>query len=102
MSAALFRAQIAPAATLAAFEFDAKFVITSFNFTMLPKGKDLIGPFPVKNPGGCRLTGGGANTNVEKAMQMAHAGDRIFIEDIKAVGPDGQTRILNVISLLLN
>ncbi len=89
MSAALFRALIGPAAVLENFEFDAKFTIISFSYMMLPKGKDLIGPYTVQNRAGCRFSD---NKDVSKAQSMARAGDRIFLDDIKAVGPDGQTR----------
>jgi hypothetical protein len=100
ISAALFRAQIAPAARLDAFDFDAKFTIVSFSYMMLPKGKDILGPYVVNNRGGCRFTD---NQDVVKAMQRARAGDRVFIEEIKAVGPDGQTRTLpGSINLSLN
>ena len=102
MSASTFRAQIAPAAVLGNFEFDAKFTIISFSFTLIPKGKDLIGPYTVANRGGCRLQGQGENPSISKAMAMAHAGDKVVIEDIKAVGPDGQPRTLNTIFLTLN
>ncbi len=100
MEAAKFRIQIAPAAVLDAFDFDAKFKIISFAFSMLPKGKDYMGPFNVENRTlGCRF---GDNTNIRKAMEMARPGDKIFIEEIKAVGPDGTTRKLNSILLTLN
>ena len=102
MSAALFRAQIAPAAILDNFDFDAKFTIISFSFTLIPKGKDLIGPYQVANRAGCRLKGAGENANISKAMDMAKIGDKVVIEDIKAVGPDGQVRSLNTIFLTLN
>jgi len=102
MSAALFRVQIAPAAVLENFEFDAKFTIISFSYSALPKGKDIIGPFTVNNRGGCRLQGPGENPQIVKAMGMARAGDKIFIDDIKAVGPDGQVRSLGGLLITLN
>ncbi len=99
MSASTFRAQIAPAAVLKDFEFDTRFQIVSFSFYMLPKGKDIVGPYEVKNPLGCRFD---QNKDVEKAIKMAKAGDRIIIEEIKAVGPDKTPRKLNGILLTLN
>jgi gliding motility-associated protein GldM len=99
MSASIFRAQIAPAAVLKDFEFDAKFQIISFSFLMLPKGKDIVGPYDVKSQTGCRFD---QNSDVAKAIKMAKAGDRIFIEEIKAVGPDKVPRKLNSITLSLN
>ena len=99
MNAAVFRAQIAPTAVLDNFDFDAKFKIISFNMSMLPKGKDYQGPYPAADRNGCRFTG---QADIEKMMSMARAGDRVFIDEIKAVGPDGTVRKLNSIILLLN
>lgn len=99
MTAANFRIQIAPAATLKQFEFDAKFKIVSFSFSMLPKGKDYAGPFPVAAAAGTRFRD---NPSVEKLIGTARPGDRVFIEAIKAVGPDGTQRTLNPIVLTLN
>ena len=99
MSASTFRIQIAPAAVLQNFEFDARFQITSFNFSMQPKGKDYVGPYTAANRGGTRFMN---NDQIMKAMNTAKAGDKIFIEDIKAVGPDGQVRTLSPIILNLN
>lgn len=101
MSAALFRAQIAPQAALDNFDFDTKFVITAFTYSVLHKG-EIIGPYEVKNPAGCRLTGVGANTNIEKSMLQLKPNDRVFIDAIKAVGPDKQVRNLPPISFSLN
>jgi gliding motility-associated protein GldM len=102
MGASLFRAQIAPAAILENFEFDAKFTIISFSYSLIAKGRDLEGPYIVQNRAGCRLTGQGANPNIETSMKRAKAGDKVVIEDIKAVGPDGQVRSLGIIFFTLN
>jgi gliding motility-associated protein GldM len=100
MSAAEFRVQIAPAAVLAGFDFEAKFKITAFDFSMLPKGKDYQGPHHAENRAvGTRFSD---NANIPKLIQAARPGDRVFIEGIKAVGPDGTTRTLNPIVLTLN
>jgi hypothetical protein len=66
---------------------------------MLPKGKDMQGPYTVSNPAGCRFEG---NSNILKLMTLARPGDKIFIEDIKAVGPDKLPRPLSPILLSLN
>lgn len=103
MGASLFRVQIAPAAVLENFDFDAKFQIISFSYTRLPKkGGDLIGPYVIANRGGCRLQGQGANPNIEKDMLNARAGDKVFLDDIKAIGPDGTTRNLGTLLITLN
>ena len=90
--ASLWRVQIAPQAYLKDFDFEAKFTITSIQFSVLPKGGDYIGPFTINSPSGCRFTD---NSDVAKYMSRAKQGDKIFIEAIKAKGPDGQTRTLN-------
>jgi len=87
----VFKVQSGVIASLKNFEFDARFIVTSFSFSMLPKRAELIGPIPV--------TGAVFNSEVVKAMSRAKPGDKIFIEDIKARGPDGRTRPLNSITL---
>ena len=99
MPASSFRVQIAPAAVLENFIFDAKYTITHFSVSALPKGKDIQGPFEVTNQAGCRLTD---NANIKKLMEMSRPGDRIFIDEIKAIGPDKLPRSLPGISLILN
>ena len=97
-SAPTFRVQIAPAATLDNFDFDAKFKITHFEFMILPKGGDIQGPFAVDNKNGCRFTD---NQNITQVMARLKAQDRVFIDNIKAVGPDGQTRNIGSLTFLM-
>ncbi len=99
MPASTFRIQIAPSAILDNFEFNARFQITSFTFSMQPKGRDYVGPYTATNRGGTRFSD---NPLITKVMATAKAGDKIFIEDIKAVGPDGQTRNLGSMIFNLN
>ncbi|MDR3679629.1 MAG: gliding motility protein GldM [Flavipsychrobacter sp.] len=96
MSAATFRAQLGVVANLKNFDFDARFLVTSFQFAMLPKRGEYIGPYTV--------TGNlfASSTDVSKVKDRCKPGDRIFIEEIKAKGPDGRTRVLTPITLLLN
>jgi len=89
----IFKVQSGIIAALKNFEFDARFVVTSFSFSMLPKHAELIGPL---NVNGARFEG---NAEVVRAMGRAKPGDKVFIEDIKAKGPDGRTRSLNSITL---
>ncbi len=98
MAASTFRVQGGPAAVLKNFDFAARFQIISFSFMMLPKGKDLLGPYIVKNPTGCRFAD---NKDIVTGIKQAHAGDRVIIEDIKAIGPDNQPRKINSIVLSL-
>jgi gliding motility-associated protein GldM len=67
-------------AELAGFDFDAKFVVTSFEFTATVKGKGIQ---EVSNSN--NLTSG-----MVAAIQGAVAGTRIFISEVKAKGPDGR------------
>ena len=87
----VWRVQVAPVADLKDFDFQAKFVITSFQFSCSPKGGEYIGPFTVNSPSGCRF---GDNSDIAKYMSKAKSGDKVYIEGIKAKGPDGQTRTL--------
>ncbi|MBX2907051.1 MAG: gliding motility protein GldM [Taibaiella sp.] len=99
MNAGLFRVQIAPAAILENFDFDTRFIITAFEFSCLPKGRDIIGPYKVASSIGCRFTD---NADIKKAMPNLKAGDKVFIENIKAVGPDGKVRDLSPMVFSLN
>ncbi len=69
-------------AELAGFDFDAKFVVTSFEFTAAIKGKGIQ---EVSNSNS--LTPG-----MMSAIQSAVAGTRIFISEVKAKGPDGRVQ----------
>ncbi|MES2701389.1 MAG: gliding motility protein GldM [Bacteroidota bacterium] len=100
MPAGEFRIQIAPAAVLENFDFEARYKVVAFSFSMLPKGKDYQGPFPVENKTvGCRFSD---NPNITRLMSTARAGDRIFIESIKAIGPDNTVRNLPPLLFTLN
>ncbi|MCF8451253.1 MAG: hypothetical protein K9G49_15370, partial [Taibaiella sp.] len=99
MQASKFRIQIAPAATLEAFDFDAKFKIISFQYSMKPMGRDYVGPFTAEDRSGTRFS---TNKTIQSAIDGARPGDKVFIETIKAVGPDGTVRTLAPIILSLN
>jgi gliding motility-associated protein GldM len=75
------------------------FKVTAFEFSMLPKGRDMIGPFKTTSNIGCRFAD---KADIKKAMDMARPGDKIFIENIKAVGPDGKVRDLAPLVFSLN
>jgi hypothetical protein len=94
--AAVFRAQLGIVAVLENFDFEAKFNVTSFDFSYLQKRGEYQGPFAVK---GKIFT---AEANVNKYLAQAKAGDKIFIENIRAIGPDNRPRQLNNILLTLN
>lgn len=96
MSASLFRAQLGVIANLKYFDFDARFLVTSFQFGVSPKRGDYIGPYT------CNSALFSSNADVGKIIGRLKPGDRVFIDEIKAVGPDKRTRTLNPIALLLN
>lgn len=95
MPSNIFKAQIGIVAALENFDFDTRFIVTSFDFSMLPKRGELIGPFTVNSP---KFD---ANKQVTDAISRAKPGDKIFLENIRAVGPDKKGRALNTISLTL-
>ena len=99
MSAALFRNAIAPNAVLEKFEFEAKFVITEFSVSMLPRGQDYVPGMLCKKDGGARFSD---NADMLRYQAKCKPGDRIYIEGIKGVGPDKKVRALNPILLTLN
>ena len=90
-----FKVQRGIVASLKAFDFDARFIVTEFQFSMLPKRGELIGPFNVKGP----LFE--SNKQVQDAINRTKPGDKIFLEEIRAKGPDGRTRALTPVSLTL-
>jgi gliding motility-associated protein GldM len=96
MASNIFKAQLGVVAALDGFDFDARFQVTAFEFSMLPKRGELIGPFKVN---GARFD---QNKQVQDAINRSKPGDRIFIEEIRGVGPDKRNRALNTINLLLN
>jgi len=97
LGAAIFRAQAGIPAVLENFDFDTKFVVTSFDFSYLPKRGEYQGPFTVQGA----YFKGNAQVN-QYQTTLAKPGDKVFIENIRAVGPDKRTRLLNGITLTLN
>lgn len=85
-------AQVGVAADLENFDFDLKFRVTEFTVSASVQGfrKDAISKSY-------------KFTNEQKQIiRSLSKGQRLYIEDIKAVGPDGSTRSLPAIALLLN
>lgn len=99
MSTGKFKVAIAPEAILDKFEFDLKFQIISFTVSILPKGGDYVPGMVCNNPTGARFSD---NAELMKWQQRVKPGDRVFIEAIKAIGPDKKPRLLNTIILTLN
>jgi hypothetical protein len=82
-------------ASMKAFDFDVKFQVVSFEFTYLQKRQDPVGPINVTGP----LFSG--NKQVSDLIAKCKPGDKIFLENIKARGPDGVTRTLNTIIITI-
>jgi len=96
MPASTYRAQIGIIANLKNFDFDAKFQVISFSWSMLPKRGEYIGPYSVT---GAKFDGSG---DVGKVFPRLKPGDRVYMEEIKARGPDGRVRNLAPIFFTLN
>ena len=78
------------------FDFDAKFLVTSYDISWLPKRGEYQGPYTVK---GNMFKG---DSRVEAYFNNGiRMGDKVFIENIKAVGPDKRVRTLGSITLTL-
>lgn len=71
------------------FDFDLNFRITSFSFTM-NMGGDLVTR---------TATGNCLSQDMKNMVSKAGRGQKIYIEDIKAVGPDGTQRTLGTLNL---
>lgn len=94
-----FKVEYGPIAKLENFDFDAKFKIIEFEFSIVPKGDYLQGPFVAKN---ANAAGFNDNADIAKWRSRCKPGDRIFIEKVKGIGPDNKVRTLNPVSLTLN
>ena len=80
---------------LANFDFDAKFVVTSYDISVLPKRGD---PKPTISITGPYMNKGAAASYIEGLR----AGDKVFFENIKAVGPDKKVRPVGTLIFTLN
>jgi hypothetical protein len=78
-------------AKLDGFDFDLTFIITSYTFLINIKGDILPTP----------ATGNLLTNDMVQKISNASPGTRIYLEDIKAKGPDGTTRLLSPINLKL-
>jgi gliding motility-associated protein GldM len=95
MQSNVFRSQLGVIAELKGFDFDARFTVTSFTFAVVPKHGEYIGPYTVN---GNRFD---LSKDVQKAIERVKPGDKVFIEEVKAVGPDHRGRQLNPVILSL-
>lgn len=79
-------------ADLENFDFDLKFTVKGFKVSAIIKGfeQSKISPSNIITP------------DQKQIIQNAEKGQRVFFEDIKAVGPDGSVRSLGSITFKLN
>jgi hypothetical protein len=69
----------------------AGWVITFYHVSLLKKGKEgLVGPYTFSR--------GKASKQAVSLLQSAKPGDKLFIDEIKAKGPDGKTFSLGPIT----
>lgn len=85
-------AQSAVIAELENFDFEIYYKVTKFKMSLYRKGKD-----PVDIEG----TGNLINANMKSALGGARAGDKVYFEYIKAVGPDGTQRSVPSVNFTL-
>jgi len=79
----------AVAAKLEGFDFEANFIVTSFEFTAVVKGQ------PVSYNG----TGPAMTSDMKAALSKVATGSKIFIDNVKAKGPDGSLRNIPGVTL---
>lgn len=82
-------------AALKNFDFDVRFQVVNYDFTYLQKRQDPVGPISVSGP----LFA--SNKQVSDVIAKCKPGDKIFLENIKARGPDGFIRTLNTIIITI-
>jgi len=91
MPKSLLLAQSGVFAELENFDFDLKWMVSEFTVTVMIKGY----------ANSERVVGPRFSERQRSLIQQAERGNKIYIEDIKAVGPDGKPRSLPTISLKL-
>lgn len=90
---AQFKVQRGILANVDGFDFETKFQVTKFRFTWVPK---------IGDPKELEVKGPLFTNDVANVMQRIRPGDRVIMENIKAVGPDGRERSINSITFNLN
>ena len=92
------KVQDAIIARLDNFDFDAKFSVTSFTVTYLPRRGD-----PEEAQSNSQyLSGPNASPSVSAIMAKLKPGDKIFFENIKAIGPDKTPRSIGSVNFICN
>jgi gliding motility-associated protein GldM len=90
---AQFKVQKGIVAKVDGFDFETSFQVTRFRFTWVPKTGD---------PKEEEVKGAYFTPAVQSIMQRVRPGDRVIMENIKAIGPDKTERSINSITLNLN
>ncbi len=80
-------------AKLENFDFDTKFYIQSFSFYLTQRGED------VKSS---RQSGAAFGNQIKAILQKAKAGDKLFIEDIRARGPGKNGELRKLAPIVIN
>lgn len=92
------KVQDAIIARLDNFDFAAKFSVTSFTVTYLPRRGD-----PEEAQSNSQyLSGPNASPSVSAIMAKLKPGDKIFFENIKAIGPDNTPRAIGSVNFICN
>jgi gliding motility-associated protein GldM len=84
-----WKAQLGVVAELKDFDFDAKFNVTGFDMTLSQKNADLQT---------CQNSGAKFNGSCATLQQGAKVNSVYYLDNIKAVGPDGRSRNLGTIA----
>ena len=92
ISQGLLAAQIGVTAEMENFDFDLKFTVTEFSVSAVLGG--FVKDYPSKSN---RFT-----TEQRNLIKSVTKGSNVYIQDIKAVGPDGATRNLSTINFRIN
>lgn len=90
---AQFKVQKGILAKVDGFDFETTFRVTKYRFTWVPKNGD-----PVER----EMKGAFFDGEVAAIMPRLRPGDRVIMENIKALGPDGRERSINSITFNLN
>lgn len=93
MESAKAKAQQGLVAKLENFDFDTRFIVTSFRFAYVPRN----GEYQESENNGAMFT-----PAVKAIMNRSRPGDKWIFENVKAKGPDGRIVPINSITITLN
>jgi gliding motility-associated protein GldM len=99
IAASELRVQEAIFAKLDNFDFEAKFTVVSYDVTYQKKRSTEL---EIYSSGSQYLTGASAMKSIDEVLQKARIGDRIYFENIKAIGPDKRVRSIGSVNFTIN